>query len=157
MVQELFDSLLNELGEAMDIKGLAPDANNSCLIGFESGIEIQIEPYSKGDFLLICCDLGRIPPGRYREDVFREALKSNGLPHPRYGTFAYSEQSDHLILFGLLSYKELNGEKIASFVYPFKEKAERWKAALERGDVPLADTMTTSRTSGPFGMFGMSP
>ena len=155
MVQELFDSLLKELGNAIDIEDLHPDSNNSCLIGFESGIEIQIEPYNRDDFLLMCCDLGRIPPGRYREDVFREALKANGMPHPRYGTFAYSEQSDHLILFGLLSYRELNGEKIASFLFPFKEKAERWKEALERGAVPLADTMTTSRPSGPLGMFGM--
>lgn len=157
MVGDLFESLLQEMGKAMNIPDLHADSNNSCLIAFDSGIEVQIEPYDRGEFLLIVCDLGEIPPGRYREDVFREALKSNGLPHPRPGTFGYSEQSNHLIFFGLLSLRELNGEKIASFMEPFMEKAAAWKNALERGDVPLADTMTTSHAGGPGGLFGLRP
>jgi hypothetical protein len=157
MVGNLFESLLQELGKAMNISDLHADANNSCLIAFENGIEIQVEPYDRDDFLLIVCDLGEVPPGRFREDVFREALKANGLPSPRHGTFAYSEQSNHLILFGMLSFRELNGERIASFLYPFMEKADAWKKTLEHGDVPLANTMTTSRTSGPAGLFGLRP
>lgn len=157
MVSDLFESILQEFGKAMDIPDLHADANNSCLITFDTGIEVQIEPYERDDFLLIVCDLGEVPPGRYREDVFKEALKSNGLPSPRPGTFAFSEQSNHLILFGLLSFRELNGEKIASFLYPFMDKAVVWKNSLERGDVPLADTMTTSHSGGPGGLFGLHP
>lgn len=157
MVSDLFESILQEFGQAMEIPDLHADANNSCLIAFDTGIEVQIEPYERDDFLLIVCDLGEVPPGRYREDVFREALKSNGLPSPRPGTFAFSEQSNHLVLFGLLSFRELNGEKIASFLYPFMDKAVVWKKSLERGDVPLADTMTTSHAGGPGGLFGLHP
>lgn len=157
MVSDIFESLLQELGKAMDIPNLHADANNSCLIAFDTGIEVQIEPFERDDFLLVVCDLGEVPPGRYREDVFREALKSNGLPSPREGTFAYSEQSNHLIIFGLLSFRELNGEKIATFLHPFMDKALVWKSSLERGDVPLANTMTTSHTSGPGGLFGLHP
>ncbi|NGX42083.1 MAG: hypothetical protein K940chlam7_00359 [Chlamydiae bacterium] len=157
MVTDLFDSLLQELGEAMEIEDLHADANNTCLIVFETSLEVYIEPHEKGDFLLICTDLGRVPPGRYREDVFREALKSNGLPYPRNGTFGYSEQSDHLLFFELLSLKELNGEKIATFLYPFMEKALVWKQSIEGGEVPVADTMKTGRTTGPAGLFGLRP
>lgn len=156
MVVDLFESILQDIGKAMNIPDIHADANNSCLIAFDTGIEVQIEPFERDDFLLIVCNLGEVPPGRYREDVFREALKSNGLPHPRYGTFAYSKQSDHLLLFGLISFREINGEKVASFIYPFMEKAAAWKQALERGDVPLANTMTTSQTSGPGGLFGLT-
>lgn len=156
MVEEPFESLLQDIGKAMNIPNIHADANNSCLIAFDTGIEIQLEPFERDEFLLIVCDLGEVPPGRYREDVFKEALKSNGLPFPRYGTFAYSEQSGHLLLFGLISFREINGEKVASFLYPFMEKAVVWKQFLEKGDVPLADTMTTSQTSGPGGLFGLT-
>ncbi len=158
MVSNLFESLLQELGKAMSIPNLTADSNNSCLIAFESGIEVQIEPYERDEYLLLVIDLGQVPSGRYREDVFKEALKSNGLPNPRFGTFAYSEQSDHLLLFDMLSLRELNGEKIATALEPLIEKAQRWKESLERGDIPLADnSMTSGFTGGAGGIFGLRP
>lgn len=157
MVADLFDSLLQELGEAMEIEDLHLDANNTCLIRFQSGLEVYIEPYEKDEFMLISTDLELVPAGRYREEVYREALKANELSNKHPGVFGHSEQSDHLILFGMLSLRELNGEKIATFLYPFIEKAERWKIAIQNGDVPLADTMTTGRPAGPGGLFGLRP
>lgn len=156
MVMDLFESLLQELGEIMKIQDLRPDEHNTCLIRFkDGGLEVQIEPFQKGEFLLIGCTIGVIPPGRYRENVFREALKANGLPPPRHGVFAYIAQSDRLVLFSLLSLRELNGEKIASFLTPFMEKARSWKQQIERGDVPIAETVVSGRISGPGGLFGI--
>lgn len=157
MVQDVYDTILQELGEALDIKDLHLDEVNTCLIKFKNGLEVYIEPYEKDEFMLISTDIGEVPPGRFREDVFREALKANGLPSPRYGTFAFSEQNNRLVFFGMLSLRELNGEKIASFLQPFMEKALVWKNAIEAGDVPVADTMTTSQSRGPMGMFGLRP
>jgi len=156
MVHDIFDSVLQELGDTLEIEDLHLDDTGTCLIKFDTELEVYIEPYARDDFMLISTDLGEVPGGRYREDVFREALKSNGLPIPRYGTFAFSEQSDHLVLFGLLSLRELNGEKIATFLHPFMDKALVWKEAIAGGDIPVADTMTTSH-AGPAGMFGLRP
>lgn len=158
MVSDYFESLLHELGEALKIDNLSADANNTCLLQFnEHDLQVQIEPYQKGDFLLICSDLGNVPRGRYREDVFREALKTNGLAPPRHGIFAFSEQTDHLVLYALLSMRELNGEKIAAFLTTFIEKGSAWKQAIASGVVPVANTMRTSRAAGPTGMFGLRP
>ncbi len=157
MVADLFDSLLAELAKSLDISDLHTDNNNTCLIAFKTGIEVYIEPFQRGESMLISTNIGTLPPGRYREDVFREALKSNGLPLPRFGTFAYSEQSDQLILFGLLSLRELNGEKIAAFLGPFMEKSLAWKCAVNDGVVPLAETVSTKASKGPMGMFGLRP
>lgn len=153
MVADVFESLLGELAKALDIGELRPDEHNSCLIHFQNGVEIQIEPYNKGDDLLLVADLGEVPAGRFREDVFKEALKANGLPWPRQGVFAYSDQSNHLLLYKMMPLKDLNGEKIANFMGPYLEKVQKWKESLERGDVPSVATFTTSRTGG--GMFGM--
>jgi hypothetical protein len=156
MVMDLFESLLHELGQIMKIEDLRPDEHNTCLIRFrEGGLEVQIEPYQKGEFLLIGSTIGVLPPGRYRESVFREALKANGLPPPRHGTFAYIAKSDRLVLFSLLSLREINGEKIASFLTPFMEKALSWKQQIEHGDVPIAETVILGRISGPGGLFGL--
>ncbi len=158
MVVDIFDSLLLELGEILKIEDLRLDDVGTCLIKFDTGLLVNIEPYRKGEFMLIVTKLGQIPRGRYREDVFREALKSNGKSNVgEHGIFAFGEQSNQLILFGLLSLKDLNGERIAAFLQPFMEKALLWKSTIESGNVPLADTMRTTRVSGPMGMFGMRP
>jgi hypothetical protein len=153
MVGNVYEMLLSELAKAMDIKELRPDQNNTCLIKFPTGLEVQIEPFRKGEELLIVINLGKIPPGRYREDVFLQALIANGQPWPRRGVFCYSDQSDQLLLFKLMPYKDLNGERIASFLTPFVEKGEKWKESLVRGEVPVAATFTGSRRApGPFGL-----
>ena len=155
MVMDLFESLLQELGHAMKIEDLRPDEHNTCLIRFrDGGLEVQLEPFEKGEFLLIGSTIGVIPPGRYRENVFREALKANGLPPPRHGIFAYIAKSDRLVLFSMLSLREINGEKIAAFLTPYMEKALIWKQHIERGDVPIAETIG-GEVRGPGGLFGI--
>lgn len=155
MVSDLFEVLLQELGKAMNIEDLTPDSNNTCLIRFKVGLDIQIEPWQKGEFLLIGCPVAVIPPGRFRENVFREALKANALPLPRYGAFAYVASSQKLVLYSMLSLRELTGEKIAAFLAPFMEKALTWKQTIDRGDVPLADVVMTGGPRGPGGLFGL--
>ena len=156
MVMNVIDELLNELGKTIEVEDLKLDSNNTCLIKFETGLEVHIEPYESDDFLLICTDFGTITAGRYREDVFLEALKANGLHHPRWGTFACSNQSDHFLLFELLPIKDLNGEKIANFLYSFMDKANYWKNNIDEGRVPVAETMTTSSAKTPGGLFGLT-
>lgn len=152
MVKEIFHTLLDELGHVMQIPDLHPDRHHSCLIRLPNGLGLQIEIDSQMQFLTIGCDLGSVPTGRYRENVFREALKANGLPTPHHGILAYSTKSDHLVLFSQLHVKELSGQKIADEIAPFSEKALLWKSALEHGEVPTTSSIHTSS-----GMFGLRP
>ncbi|MBS4169081.1 CesT family type III secretion system chaperone [Parachlamydia sp. AcF125] len=156
MVSDLFDALLAEVGKELHIGDLYADRNHSCLIKFKEGVSIQIERDAPGERLIVGTSIGSIPPSKFRENVFREALKSNGLPEPRIGTFAYSKQSDQLILFGTLPMQDLTGEKIIAFLMPFKEKAILWKNAVERGDIPSI-LGASSFSSGGGGMFGLRP
>ena len=98
--------------------------------------------------------LGFLPAGRYRESVFREALKANNLPPPRYGNFAYSKKADQLVLFDSTSLQDLNGEKIAQHFTPFAEKAFHWQDAISRGEVPSILGAFSTRKVGT-GMFGL--
>lgn len=155
MVTDLFGSLLQELGKILEIPDLHPDRNNSCLIKLKSGLSIQLEFDRSGQFLILGSDLGTVPPGRYRENLFREALKANDLPYPNHGTLAYSKKSDHLIIFEKMAAADMTGEKIAAEIMPFSEKALVWKEALQKGDVPIINQGYSSQKSA--GMFGLKP
>lgn len=153
MVTDAFGALLQELGKIIKIPDLQPDSNYSCLIKFPIGISVQIEMTKGGTSLMMACDLGLVAPGRFRENVFREALMANGLPPPRNGDFSYSQKTDHLLLTSYFPLKELNGEKLAAGLIPFMEKAKIWQEAIQRGDIPSHDArLTTAKGSGMFGL-----
>src|SRR5688572_26408203 len=105
MVADLYETLLEELGEILKIK-LKPD-HNTCLIEFKEGVSIQLELDKQAENLLIVCDLGEIAVGRYRENLLREALKANGLPPPRNGILACSHNGLNVCMFEMLPIKNL--------------------------------------------------
>lgn len=150
MVTDLFGMLLQEVGTILNIKDLKADQNNSCLIKLKSGLKIQIEMDRTGQFLLIGSDLGDLPAGPYRLNIFREALKANGSSPPLHGILAFSAKTQHLVLFSKLMASQLNGDKMTAELNPFIEKATLWSEALKRGDVPIV-----SQPAASGGMFGM--
>ena len=124
MVTDLFGTLLQELAPAIEASELQPDRNNSCLITLKSGIQIQLELDKSRQFLILGCDLGPVQPQvKYRESLFREALKANDLPHPNHGILSYSKKTDHLVLYEKINVKDLTGDKIAAEITPFSDKA----------------------------------
>ena len=153
MVTDFFGIFLQELGRILQLPDLHPDSNNSCLIKFKGDIQIQLEMDHTGEYLIIGADFDSIPPGKYKERIFFESLRANGMPHPRYGTFAYSKQLDHLVLFEKIPVKDLNAQKVADFLILFMEKTRIWKEAITRGDVPVVSAPSSKGSSK--GMFGL--
>ena len=155
MVTDLFGALLQELGPLLEVPHLHPDRNNSCQVRLKGGLTIQLELDRLAQFLIIGTDLGPVPYGKYRENLFREALKANGMPFPLNGILAYSNKTEHLIMFEKLNAKELNGEKIMTVLTPFIEKANVWKEALVRNEIPALTQHYASER--PAGIFGLKP
>lgn len=154
MVMDLLNTILKDLEKYINIADLHTDKNESCQIVYKNGFEVQLELDPAGEFLCVGTRLGVIPKGRYRQTLFKEALKANGLPPPRYGTFALSEKNNMLILFEYLWAKELNGEKLSAFLTHFHGKALVWKEAISRGDLPQLSQLA-SKGVRPKGMFGL--
>jgi hypothetical protein len=149
MVTEAFETLLVELGVALNVKGLNLDENNTCLIRFPTGLEVYIEPSAKeDDKVIVYTKIGELPMGRFREDVLREALKANGYPYPRYGTFAFSENNRQLVLFHHIPMKNLTGERLADFLNIFMKRAEAWREEIGNNNVPIASTLETAGAGG---------
>src|ERR1700722_15816960 len=98
MVSDRFSLFLEELGQVMQLK-LAPDSHESCMLRFPGNLEVRIDPDQLGETIYLTCDLGPLPQGKYRENIFREALKANGLPPPRIGVFSFNSHRESLLLF----------------------------------------------------------
>lgn len=156
MVTDFFGTFLQELGALLQIPDLHPDANNSCLIKFKDDLLVQLELDRQGQYLIVGSNLGEVPVGRYRENLFIEALKANGLPtFPHYGTFAYSKHANQLVLFEMFPVRDLSSAKLGEFLPKYIEKAKIWKEAIARGDVPIISTAAPAGKT--MGMFGLRP
>lgn len=147
MFTDQFSAILKEL-EPFFKCSLSPDRNNSCLIRLNSGIKLQLEMDRLGESLLIACRIGVLPHGRFRENFFREALKSNGLDLSG-GIFGFSKKSEQLILFAKIPVKEINYDKLVAILSPLILKANHWVEAFNRGEIP---TVMVKSSSSPFNL-----
>lgn len=151
MVAGLYEGMLEELGRVLGV-ALFPDQNYSCVVKMPNKLEVHIEIDRKGDKMVLGAYLGQLPPGRYRELVFYEALRLNGCPPPHVGTFAYSNKMDQLVLFRWIDLHEMTGEKIAKFLKPFAERGAQWRDAIAAGQVPVVEGLSLQEHSGIFGL-----
>lgn len=157
MVADLFESLLQEIGKEYHLT-LKADQNNSCLFNLPNGLSIQMEIDPKNEFYIIGSDLGEVPIGKYRENLFLAALKTNAFPPPQIGAFAYSRQKNHLVLHAMIPLPEITGEKILNILRPFLEKAWVWKSAITNGEIPEVIPPTSGHyTPSSGGIFGLKP
>ena len=93
-----FEEILQLLGQSLNLP-LQVDANNACAIQIKQNLIVQLQPDPSQEKLLIGCQIIQVPPGKFRENVLKEALKANGLPDPRVGIFAYIARNNTLFLF----------------------------------------------------------
>lgn len=149
-----FNQLL--AGIALLIKSpLKADANQCCLIDYaEENIQIQLELEQGTENLLIGANIGKVPPGRYRQDLFEQALKANFLDVPKGGFLAYSPKAEQLVLFFKVPSQNLSPDQALSIINGFKDKYKRWKEGLDNNQIPqLVGYIPTKGTSS--GMFGL--
>ena len=156
MIGDTFANLLEEIGKLFKTK-LQPDKLGTCVLKFRSGVQVQLEVDSKGQNLILASVLGTLSQGRYRENIFREALKANGLPPPRFGVFAYGKKNESLVLFDSLALEEVSAQKLADYLMEFTQKAEIWKNAITQGQVPsfLGNEVSFGQAAHPGGLFGL--
>lgn len=156
MIGDTYASLLQELASILGSDKLEPDENNSCNIGFPSGVEVQVELNSSETMLILLTELGDLSHGRYREQVLYEALRANDQNHPRYGNYAYNPNTEKLLLWDLLPMNNLNASYIASYLTNFVDKASECQKSLASNSLPaIPTTPGKGASSGPRGPFGL--
>jgi hypothetical protein len=126
-----FEELLKQVGAQLDI-ALHLDPNRACNLNINGLFHIQIEEDVRKDALLLASFICEVPPGKFRENVLREALKSNNA-YPRVGTLGYSDRNNQLALFTHISWYQLTADKFLKSFNPFLEKVDNWRLAITSG------------------------
>ncbi len=127
-----FEELLAALSNVFETS-LHRDRNHACAIQVKKGLIIQLQADETQENLLITSNVVEIPPGKFRENVLQAALKSNGEKDPIIGIFSYIPKTNHLFLFQRYPFDILSGEKLASLLLPFIDKAEEWRDSVTNG------------------------
>jgi len=145
-----FADILFELGKEIGTE-LVPDQNRICQLNYMDELHIQLQYDDGKESILIAAFLCDVPPGKYREKLFKEALKSNG-DYPRIGTLAYSERNNQLTLFETIPAVELKSDRLFKILQEFIAKANVWKDAIKNGKpLPTASGEINSNDT-PFGL-----
>jgi len=154
MAAELYETILQELGELMEME-LKPDVNQTCLIRLKPGLEVYFEMDKKDQWFVMGCILGTIPPGTYRQSLFTEALKMNGLPPPYTGVFAYNSPAQTLVFYRFFLAEQLKGEEVFTAIPAFTKVSLAWKEAIDQGNIPDTGIAPEAETTPHSGMFGL--
>jgi len=136
-----FQELLWDLGEIIEVP-LHVDKNHACRILLDEKLPVHLEMAEEKNELLVAAFLSEIPPGRFRENVLKETLKANATHHS-FGTFAYIEKINTLVMQKYLSVESLSGEKLADFLESFIAEADSWRDAISNGNPAPAEYLKT--------------
>jgi hypothetical protein len=132
---ERFPLLINDLGEIVNVP-LQVDSHGVCLLVVNNQLHVQLQEKKESNQLLVGSFVSEVPPGNFRETIFKGALKENN-DLSRLSVFGYSQKKNQLFLFAYLLFVGLDGDSLAVFLEKFLEKAFSWKMGIETGQLPL--------------------
>jgi hypothetical protein len=146
-MMDAFAQLLSDLGALLDTP-LAPDKRGACRLNIEDTLHVQLESDANRERLLLWCFIAEIPPGKFRENVLRDALKSNA--DTSTGTFGFSERNNQLLLFSYLNFSSLHAKAMLEFLHVFIAKAHAWQQAIATGQTYSLLPENTQKSLSPF-------
>jgi hypothetical protein len=127
-----FEELLHQLGKFLDVS-LHVDKSHACTLQIHDKLKVQLELDPALEMVWIASFLIEIPPGRFRENVLLEALKTNHLPDPRTGILGFSLRKHCLTMHQRYPLALLTGEILSMYVASFIDYAELWRDAIQKG------------------------
>lgn len=134
---------------------LHPDVNNACVLVLNENIKIQLELDITAEFLLMASMIIDLPPGKFRENVLKSALKANNMIDQSPGILAFVVKANKLVLFDRIYTDDLTPEKLLAEITQFFHKAENWKNAIQGGNTaPLGAFPEMGPGQGPK-LFGL--
>ncbi len=145
-----FTDLLTQLGELLDTD-LRPDVHGVCKLNINEQFNIQLEYDGSKERLLLAAFLCDIPPGKFRENLLKDALKAN-WPYPKEGTLCYSDRNNKLSLFKYISTINLTGAVLLNALNQFIDQAESWRKAVESGQTSHLVPSSKKSSGNIFGM-----
>ena len=92
-----YKDLIADLSEKLGID-IYPDLNNVVTLKIEKRVKIHIETDSIEEFLILGAFIEELPPGKFRENILKNALKANYLVNKKPEILSYLGRENTLIL-----------------------------------------------------------
>lgn len=134
-----FTDLMNDLGELLNTE-IHPDLNLSCCLMINDSLKVQIEMSTTGEEILLASFVVELPPGRFREEVLRDALKANHQSDLNHGVLSYVKNHNALTLFQTIHAHGLSANDLYKYLSLFVERAKGWKDAINAGKTHPTDS-----------------
>ena len=132
MTDPFSELLKQELGKVL--RSTPAHRQASRLLHPDPPITVQLQLDSTQENLFLFSSLIELPPGRFRENVLREALKANGQPDPRAGILGYILPTPPPLPPPTLSpHHSQRQPPRRSLLGAFFELAESWAKAIQNG------------------------
>lgn len=149
-----FEDLIHALGMSLGIP-LHVDHRGACCLQMNDKLRVQIEPDKTQDRIIIAAFITELNPGRFREDVLKEALKVNAQSVMSGNTGAilgFAGRHNRLSCHTFLSTKNLTSDQLLAALTYLSEQSLAWLDAVQSGQIIPAALQTNRPLPAPFGM-----
>ena len=131
------EDVIKTLEESLDTE-LFLDGKKTCNILINDKITIQIELDKNTHSVVLGSPIFELPPGKFKEIVLKNALKSNFGKEKEIGILTFVPKSSVLYLYDFLPLDFLGTEQIYPFFFNFIQKAILWKENLKNNRTPYS-------------------
>jgi len=152
-MQTLEDLIL----ELSDITGipLEPDVMGGCKLIVENNYPVQFEMDHSGEYVSLVAFLTELDPGKYRENVLKDALKANHSLEN--GVLCYIGKERTLALYHKLIFHDLTAQELFEKLSIFIDKAKEWTDALSSGQSSPNGSFEETNTTSTERFMGLKP
>ncbi len=147
-----FATLLAELGNALGIDTLAPDADGQCALLFDGEHTITFTPDSEDHSLIMHGEVGKLPP--HNDALCRTLLEASLLGAQTGGAaFAIHAKLDTIILWKRHDAQFTDVNSLQQALQAFLAQLIHWKHRLARQQEPAAASGSATNIGlPPFGL-----
>ncbi len=148
-----FKELIAELSDRLQAD-IFPDLNNVVTLIVEKRVKFHIEPDSVQEFMILGATIAELPPGKFRENILKDALKANSLININPGILSYAGRENALILHSKLFIQGTSVDEMIKVMKHLTSRAKKWMDAIEEGRSCPDDELPKKTGLSGKGMFG---
>jgi len=147
--KELIADLSDRLGE-----DLFPDIHGVVTLIVEKRVKFHIESDSVEEFMILGATISELPPGKFRENILKDALKANSRINVNPGVLSYAGRENLLVIHTKLFIQGTSVDEMILRIKQLTSRAKKWMGAINEGrSCPDDELPKKSGLSGK-GMFG---
>lgn len=123
--------ILSEFARSIELEELSLDDNDSCRLGFDGDLFVDIDYDAVEHRLMMSTNLGS-PPAASAADTYEAALRNNALWTERVATIAIDGATGQLMLLQPVAAGRLDAQAFAARLEGVVQAARGWRALVAR-------------------------